>query len=186
MFKFEVTSKSPVRAFQLTRQDKEELDKFNDRWDQIELPRLIYRYDVGRFVAEHIEGYQGRKRDVLERLAEELPHHPTTLRTYASVPMAFAEDEFYALIHRKTSRGNRVCWTHPVLLARVPDASVRERFIQDVFEHDLRTLELRERIRAWEMDRWSLGIDPATVDHIVTVPFMRTAESDAGPFAEVV
>ena len=185
MITVDITGKNPVRPFQLTQQDKDQLDKFNDRWDQLELPRLIHKYRVGQFVARHLEAYQGRNKDVLERIAERLPHHPSTLRTWMTVPVAFSENEFHALIHRKTARGNRLFWTHLVLAARVSDPTVRERFIEEVFEHDLRTTELRERIRPW-VERWSLDSDPVPADRIETVPFQRDADSYAGPFAEAV
>jgi len=190
MLNLTLEKSSPVRPFELTRQDKNYIQMLNSRWDRLELPWIHYRYDVGHFVAAHLRGNLGRYREILERIAEGMPQHPSTLRTWASVPMAFPVNEFRSLVQRKTARGNRLFWTQYVLLARVPDTSVREQFIEQVFAEDLRTLELQDRIRAWEADNWllqfrgsnansaampSLQEHSATADEIMTVPYGRPA-----------
>jgi len=169
MLSIELNDTAPVRSFELTEQDTTNIETFNSRRDGLELPRIMYRYDVGRFVAGHLKGNEGRHKEVLERIAKDLPQHPSTLRAWAKVAMVFGVDEFRSLVQRKTNRGNRLCWSHYVHLSRVYYALVRQSLIEEVFERDLRTAELREYIRVRKVDGWSLKSDPATADHLVTV-----------------
>jgi len=184
MFTVCVNLASSVRPFKLTQRDRNEIRVLNDRWERLELPWLLYRYDVGRFVAGHLQGHQGPHQHVLERIAENLPHHASTLRTWASVARAFSQGQFRNLINRRTRTGHRLYWSHFVLLARVSDASTRDRLVEHVFAEDLRTPELRERIRTWEAESWRRVNSMTSADRAATVPFERIADSHS--FAEAV